>query len=112
VADAPSDEDIGLTALGAADADTPSSSSSPPEDPRGIDVYEITTTSDLVNSGNGWTLDVGLLCSPPFARVAAKGRNVKAGQTVHRSKPTRIAVLILATLLDTGTPWRWDERRG
>jgi hypothetical protein len=86
------------------DADTPSSPSSPPEDPWGIDVYEIVTTSDFVNSGNGWTFEMGLPCSPPFARVVAKGRNVKAGQTVHRSRPTRIAELILATLLDNGTP--------
>jgi hypothetical protein len=97
---------IALSALGAADADTPSSRSSPSEDPRGIEVYEITTTWDLVNSGNGWTFDVGRPFSPPIARVAAKGRKVKAGQTVHRSKPTRIAVLILAILLDNGTPWR------
>jgi hypothetical protein len=67
-------------------------------------VYEIVTTSDFVNSGRGWTLEMGLPCSPPFARVAAKGRNVKAGHTVQKSKPTRIAELILATLLDNGTP--------
>jgi hypothetical protein len=96
--------------LGVADADTPSPSSSPPEDPWGIDMYEIVTTSDLVNSGNGWTLEIGLPWSPPFAKVAAKGRNVKAGQTVQRSKPTRIAVLILATLLANGTPR--DEMKG
>src|SRR5439155_25722634 len=78
------------------------SSSSPPHEwpPCRTERYEIGTTGAFVNSGSGFTVDVGLLSSTPFANVVACGRNRKAGTTVNRSRLRRTAVPIPATLLD------------
>src|SRR5437773_5693638 len=92
----------GLTPVeSTADVDTLSSSFPPPDwPPCRTERYEIGTTCPFVNSGSGFTVDVGLLSSPPFATVVACGMNRKAGTTVNRSRLTRTAVLIPATLLD------------